>query len=574
MCFRENNFCIKSTLDTYFKRYKSNNEIFVQHFFQKYSLVKSTNNFIANLVNVENSLKIPIVLFKHANGGKKKLVKIYEQSKYREIPIYFLIQFQTDISLESHLTFLFDLSLTKKKTYNTVCYKCSRELSYNNIKRHQCILQRCNKCKRFKDTNLKSDSKNVCLNNFQLKYQIKCSNCNISFDKTNCFNFHLLLCNSKSKCEYCNVMYKSNQKHDCNESFCRKCCTNHCKRKYCYIRPLYDFKQDISKNFYLHINFIDTFPHCFIISSIDRFKENQIICYSFKNNVICNQIIAKDTFFDNSFSLDTCILNQSFTQQILNFFEHYKNSKIFASSKDIEYIFSNMEDQSDITIRSNYFKYKDLPFIPIENFIQIPLHSIALYLNENPCLVQFPSNISLNNDFLYNSKYFSPELFYFGNSQIEFDEMLIHFKNIDRIIPKDIDFKSLKFGIALYRSYVICKYFFTKQIILKQICKQIKSLQESNNIEINDKAYNMLSFNSYSSASFNLFRALLLKDTFVCLPSQSKKISKGTSIVELSFINMLSKIHGFICKSKCQSIIDEDGSQFAVSKLSLGEFFI
>ena len=115
MCFRENNFCIKSTLDTYFKRYKSNNEIFVQHFFQKYSLVKSTNNFIANLVNVENSLKIPIVLFKHANGGKKKLVKIYEQSKYREIPIYFLIQFQTDISLESHLTFLFDLSLTKKR---------------------------------------------------------------------------------------------------------------------------------------------------------------------------------------------------------------------------------------------------------------------------------------------------------------------------------------------------------------------------------------------------------------------------------------------------------------------------
>ena len=115
MCFRENNFCIKSTLEKYFKTYKSNNEIFVHHFFQKYSLEKSTNDFIANLASLENRLKIPIVLFKHANGGEKKLVKIYDQSKYKEIPLYFLIQFQTDTSLESHLTFLFDLSLTKKK---------------------------------------------------------------------------------------------------------------------------------------------------------------------------------------------------------------------------------------------------------------------------------------------------------------------------------------------------------------------------------------------------------------------------------------------------------------------------
>ena len=35
---------------------------------------------------------------------------------------------------------------------------------------------------------------------------------------------------------------------------------------------------------------------------------------------------------------------------------------------------------------------------------------------------------------------------------------------------------------------------------------------------------------------------------------------------------MLSKIHGHICKSSCQSLLDGDGSQFAINKLSLGEF--
>ena len=86
----------------------------MQQFFQKYSLDKNENDFISNLYTLENRLKIPIVLFKHANGGKKHLVKIYDKSKYKEIPIYLLIEFETDISLKSHISFLFDLSLTKK----------------------------------------------------------------------------------------------------------------------------------------------------------------------------------------------------------------------------------------------------------------------------------------------------------------------------------------------------------------------------------------------------------------------------------------------------------------------------
>ena len=569
LSFRKNNYCIKRTLDDYFVNMNGNVECLKAKYFSIFNIANfPQENLFETIKFLEKKINISIVIFKNMFEDKKHMEIIYQESNFKVIPIYFFYDFESDISIQGHISFLFDLCLKQKCPQNKTCYYCLKDIKYSNYNKHTCIFDRCKKCDRYllKCNDIVIDLE-YCSKDDDLLTNLKCQDCNFFFASISCFDKH-----KKNNCK---------KDINCDTKFCRNCCIFHLPTSPCFMRPLTKFKNVNNENFILFLQIIDGLLFCSILCSIDDFLDGKIRCYIpehgkysgifpqiyDKEDILMNRINDCDSNFDNS--------NSYIFKSIIKFLLNAGKVNVFTFQESIEYVLTEIQDEHLINFQESCITFKNISFISIEKFFSIPDCILAIKLNEIGILMHLPENIVkkilINEKIYYFDKNdFKTSEIYAGNCRSDHEKLLSEIEYIEDILPVKCKTTALAYNICLYKCYVYCKAFHSMKSIFFKIGEEIKIIQNNNNMNVTKNDFDIFAYKSLSNMSFSLFKSLLNEKQFICLPSVAKKKSFGTSKSELAFVMFLSKIHRYICKVIPFSIIDGSGEQYRVKQHSLG----
>ena len=376
-------FHVPQTLNYILKKYKTVEKFEDEHILLYKLFLKDSSKTLSNLYYISKLIKRPIHIFTRTKNSYFKFESATNNFK-NSFPIKLLWE-------DDHIQYIFDNYNLERKGY-VYCSFCRK--SFQNIKLHRCIKEKCVNCFLYLSKIRNSKCIQICKSDKIRDINENCPHCNKKLTNQLCKDRHIRLSKSECQrikyCSKCDKNYFSRDEHRCNVFFCKKCLKFHEESLFC--RTSFSFKKrkqqvayfcEIQTNKEQVCVFLAQFSNDQIItiyhfeSEKPSYIEYQLDCY--KNTLL------KKIYHNLQSNTDCSIPDIIMILEISN-----QRPKFLMQSESFNFILDNLNlDSCKLETKENnpyLIKAKQFSVIKIEQYLQQfnPVH-LCKKLNTKIC---------------------------------------------------------------------------------------------------------------------------------------------------------------------------------------------